>query len=75
VIKLILRLKSKTQFILATHNANFPVLGYAEQVITCEFGSAGIQPKIGSSDKPKTQQDIVSIMEGGVEAFRKRGEI
>lgn len=73
VIKLILQLKSKTQFIFATHNANFPVLGDAEQVITCEFGSSGIEPRIGSIDKPETQQDIVSIMEGGEEAFTKRG--
>lgn len=73
VVKLILRLKSETQFIFATHNANFPVLGDAEQVITCKYDSDGIKPSTGSIDKPKTQQDIVSIMEGGEEAFKKRG--
>lgn len=73
VIKLVVQLKSKTQFVFATHNANFPVLGDAEQVITCEFGASGITPRIGSIDKPETQRDIVSIMEGGDEAFNKRG--
>lgn len=73
VIKLILRLKARTQFVFATHNANFPVLGDAEQVITCEYDSVEIRPRIGSIDKPETQHDIVSIMEGGEEAFRKRG--
>lgn len=35
VIKLIRKLKPSAQFIFATHNANIPVLGDAEQVIAC----------------------------------------
>ncbi len=73
VVKLVMQLKGKTQFIFATHNANFPVLGDAEQVVTCEYGPGGITPRTGSIDKPEIQQDIVSIMEGGEEAFNKRG--
>lgn len=73
VIKLVVRLKKDTQFIFATHNANFPVLGDAEQVVTCEFSSNGITAKTGSIDNPDIQQDIVGIMEGGEEAFNKRG--
>ncbi len=73
VIKLVMQLKGKTQFVFATHNANFPVLGDAEQVVTCEYGTGGITPRTGSIDKPEVQQDIVSIMEGGEEAFNKRG--
>jgi len=75
VIKLIRSLKKDIQFIFATHNANFPVLGDAEQVGACSFagGSAGIQ--VGSIDEPGIQKAIVSIMEGGHEAFARRKEI
>ena len=75
VIKLIRTLKQSIQFIFATHNANFPVLGDAEQVGACAFagGKAGIL--VGSIDEPRIQQAIVSIMEGGHEAFARRKEI
>lgn len=72
VIKLIRRLKPKTQFIFATHNANFPVLGDAEQIISCAFSDDKVQTVIGSIDCPKLQQEIVDIMEGGEEAFMQR---
>jgi len=72
VIKLIRRLKPKTQFIFATHNANFPVLGDAEQVISCSYVDDSIHVTSGSIDCPALQQEIVDIMEGGEEAFRRR---
>lgn len=72
VIKLIRTLKHKTQFIFATHNANFPVLGDAEQVISCSYSDEAIQVLSGSIDCPKIQQEIVDIMEGGEEAFDQR---
>ncbi|MBF8275379.1 MAG: hypothetical protein HW390_452 [Candidatus Brocadiaceae bacterium] len=75
VIKLVRTLKKRIQFVFATHNANFPVLGDAEQVGACAFtgGSANVQ--VGSIDKPEIQKAIVSIMEGGHEAFVRRKEI
>lgn len=72
VIKLIQSLKPKTQFIFATHNANFPVLGDAEQIIACSYSDDKIHVVSGSIDCPKLQQEIVDIMEGGEEAFRQR---
>lgn len=72
VIKLIRRLKPKTQFIFATHNANFPVLGDAEQIISCAFSDDKVQTASGSIDCPKLQQEIVDILEGGEEAFMQR---
>lgn len=72
VIKLIRRLKPKTQFIFATHNANFPVLGDAEQIVACTYSDDKIQTVSGSIDCPKLQQEIVDIMEGGEEAFMQR---
>lgn len=75
VIKLLRELKCDTQFIFATHNANVPVLGDAEQIIACDFSGDKIEPKIGSVDCPILQEAIVSIMEGGSEAFERRKEI
>jgi ABC-type cobalamin/Fe3+-siderophores transport system ATPase subunit len=72
VIKLIRSLKPKTQFIFATHNANFPVLGDAEQIISCSYSDDLVHVTSGSIDCPKLQQEIIDIMEGGEEAFRQR---
>lgn len=35
VVKLIQSQKANKQFLLATHNANFPVLGDAEMIVSC----------------------------------------
>ncbi len=75
VIKLIRSLKTSIQFIFATHNANFPVLGDAEQVGACAFVSGSADIQVGSIDEPVIQKAIVSIMEGGHEAFARRKEI
>ncbi len=72
VIKLICTLRSKKQFIFATHNANFPVLGDAEQVMICTYSDNSMAIKSGSIDNPILQQGIVDIMEGGQEAFERR---
>jgi len=70
VIKLIRSLKTNCQFIFATHNANIPVLGDAEQVIAC-----GEEISCGSIDDQRQQEKIVRIMEGGKEAFNRRKDI
>ena len=75
VIKLVRILKKDIQFIFATHNANFPVLGDAEQVGACSFAAGHGDVKVGSIDDPAIQKAIVSIMEGGHEAFARRKEI
>jgi chromosome segregation protein len=75
VIKLVRKLKTKTQFIFATHNPNIPVLGDAEQIVACSYTEDSIQPTAGSIDSPTLQEAIVSIMEGGSEAFQRRKEI
>lgn len=76
LIQTIKKEKSDMQFIFATHNANIPVLGDAERVVTTEYhedGSIGI--KCGTIDSAETHRDIVNIMEGGAEAFKKRNQI
>lgn len=75
VIKLVIKLKPKTQFIFATHNPNIPVLGDAEQIIACAYADDKIGTKVGSIDSPEMQHEIVNIMEGGSEAFQRRKEI
>lgn len=75
VIKLVRKLKSQTQFIFATHNANFPVLGDSEQIHACSYADETMQISSGSIDSPVIQQEIVDIMEGGEDAFNKRKEI
>ncbi len=75
VIKELIKLKDKTQFIFATHNANIPVLGDCEQVIVCDYMENKILVEHGSIDNHDIQQKIIDIMEGGDEAFEKRGEI
>lgn len=75
VIKLIRGMKKQTQFIFATHNANFPVLGDAEQIHSCCYSDEKIELASGSIDNPILQKKIVDIMEGGEEAFNRRKKI
>ena len=61
------------QFILASHNANVPVLGDADLVVRLgSDGRRGFVEHLGQLDAPKTVEAITSLMEGGVEAFRRR---
>ena len=75
VIKELIKLKSKTQFIFATHNANIPVLGDCEQIVVCDYEEKKINIEMGSIDNHNIQQKIINIMEGGKDAFNKRREI
>lgn len=67
--------KPNIQFIFATHNANIPVLGDAENIITTEYSEDQIKVAEGTIDSPSTHDKIVDIMEGGIEAFQKRNRI
>lgn len=75
VIKLIREMKPFTQFIFATHNANFPVLGDAEQTHACRYEDDVVHVRSGSIDARPVQEAIINIMEGGEEAFNKRKEV
>ncbi|MGE2229208.1 TrlF family AAA-like ATPase (plasmid) [Escherichia coli] len=75
VIKIIRAMKPRTQFIFATHNANIPVLGDAENVCACEYSDGKIQAAGGGVDASSVQQHIISVMEGGREAFERRREV
>ena len=61
------------QFILASHNANIPVLGEADLVVRLgSDGRRGFVEHAGKLDAPATVRAITSVMEGGVEAFQRR---
>lgn len=75
VIKLLREMKPHAQFIFATHNANFPVLGDAEQVHACRYQDEKVAVQSGSIDARPVQDAIINIMEGGVDAFNRRKEV
>ena len=63
------------QFIFATHNANIPVLGDSEKIVSCKYLESRIDITDGSIDDHTMQKQIVTIMEGGEEAFNRRKNI
>ncbi|WP_192799555.1 TrlF family AAA-like ATPase [Brucella tritici] len=75
VVKLLRKLKPRQQFIFATHNANFPVLGDAETITTCSASDEEIAISVGNIDDKACQKSVISIMEGGPEAFERRKAI
>lgn len=75
VVKLLRQLKPDQQFIFATHNANFPVLGDAETITTCSARDDEITISVGNIDSKDCQANVISIMEGGPEAFERRKTI
>jgi len=75
VIKELKKIKGNMQFIFATHNANIPVLGDSEKVVSCSYDDKKISTHSGSIDNHQTQRYIVDIMEGGDEAFNRRKNI
>jgi len=75
VIKELKKIKGNMQFIFATHNANIPVLGDSEKVVSCSYDEKKITVHSGTIDNHQTQRFIVDIMEGGDEAFNRRKKI
>lgn len=67
--------KERRQVIIATHSANLTVLGDAELVIPMHVvNGLGRQFDAGAVDRPATRDQVCALLEGGVEAYRRRGE-
>lgn len=68
--------KEHRQVLIATHSANLTVLGDAELVIpmTVTADGRGEPYKVGSVDRDETRDQVCLLLEGGVEAYKKRGE-
>jgi len=76
VVEPLLDAKTRSQFVIATHNPNIPVLGDAELVHACREEDKGTYAhSSGSLDSAATRDSIVSIMEGGEQAFEQRQKI
>lgn len=65
----------RRQIIAATHNANIPVNGDAELVLSLadEDGHCRVKTR-ASIDDPDVRREIRRVLEGGAEAFRRRAE-
>lgn len=75
VVTLIRSIKHDRQIITATHNANIPVLGDAEQIIVMRSNSmSGFYRRCGSIDDTEVKQLTQDILEGGEQAFRRRND-
>jgi predicted ATPase len=74
-IKVLKAKKSSVQFIFATHNANIPVLGDSEKIISSEYEDDKMTLSEGTIDTAATHKKIIDIMEGGEEAFQRRNTI
>lgn len=67
--------KEHRQVLIATHSANLVVLGDAELVIPMKAEAGHGAPHApGAIDNPQTRDQICSLLEGGLTAFRKRGQ-
>jgi len=73
VVGSIQKVKAHRQLVLVTHNPNIPVLGEAERVfVLTSDGTRARKANEGSVDECRTE--IVTLLEGGKEAFIRRKE-
>lgn len=73
VVKSLQRRQTGDQYILASHNANIPVLANADRVIVMDSdGDRGFVRHAGGLDDPEIVAAITDLMEGGREAFETR---
>lgn len=73
VVKAVRSRAPEDQLIIATHNANIPVLGEAQRVFVMgSDGSNGFIDKSGPLEAADIVEAITRIMEGGWKAFERR---
>lgn len=67
--------RRRRQIVVATHNANIPVNGDAELVLSLsdEGGHCSVRTR-ASIDDATVRREIRMVLEGGAEAFRRRAE-
>lgn len=73
VVESIRKVKEQRQLIFVTHNPNIPVLGDAERVFVLD--SDGVRArKAAEGDVDECRDAIVTLLEGGEDAFKRRQE-
>lgn len=75
IVTTLLQSKNTAQFIFATHNPNITVLGDCEQMFCCKYYDNEMNFEAGSIDNYGSQKNVISVMEGGEEAFNERNKI
>jgi ABC-type enterochelin transport system ATPase subunit len=71
IFRILSKLKETRQIIVATHNPNILVSGDAEQAVVLR--DTGEIERFGSIDEPPIIKNVIELMEGGKEAFERRG--
>lgn len=75
IVDLLRRQKFSRQIIVATHNANIPVNGDAELIVSLGVdGQLGMVDTMGTIDDFSVKTKVSEVMEGSAEAFRLRWE-
>ena len=64
--------KKKRQIIIVSHNANLVIGGDSELVIVAENSNGSFKYTSGAIESSVIRDNIINILEGGEEAFRKR---
>lgn len=66
--------KEKRQVLIATHSPNLVVLGDSELVVPMRVVDGHGKPyAVGAVDRPETRDQVCLLLEGGAEAYKKRG--
>lgn len=73
VVESIRKVKAQRQLIFVTHNPNIPVLGDAERVFVLDSDGVHARKSV-EGDVDECRDSIVTLLEGGEEAFRRRQE-
>jgi len=72
LVGLFKELKKYRQIIISTHNANLVVTADAEQVIVANNNNETLTYISGSLENSEIIRSVCRILEGGIDAFRKR---
>ena len=75
IVEKIKKIKNHRQIIVITHNANIPVIGDAEYIVSMDSSSRYLKVHSGGMLENKdVKTEICEIMEGGEDAFKLRAE-
>ena len=75
IVEKIRDIKNMRQVIVVTHNANIPVNGDAEYVVSMASDNPTLKIQAqGTVENDQVKKEICEVMEGGVDAFNTRAE-